>query len=77
MGWKAYKTHGSHYSQRGLPDVFCLKNGVTAWMEVKRPGNDPTKIQVHNLKTLAGMNFPVEVVYSAADARRFLEGIPT
>lgn len=75
LGWWAMKTHGSAYSVAGLPDVMCIKDGRVAWMEVKRPGEEPTKIQSHRHRELAGHGCPVTVVFSAGDAKEFLEAL--
>ena len=69
------KNHGSAYSVKGLPDVLVIKDGRAAWMEAKRPGEEPTKIQLHVMRQLAAAGCPVAVVHSAADARHFLEAI--
>ena len=75
LGWWVMKTHGATYSLRGIPDVQVIRDGRSAWMEVKRPGEEPTKAQVHRMRELAAAGCPVCVVYSAADARHFLEAI--
>lgn len=75
LGWWAMKNHGSAYSVKGLPDVLVVKGGRAAWMEVKRPGEHPTRIQEHRMRELANHGCPVAVVHSAADARHFLEAI--
>lgn len=75
LGWWAMKNHGNQYSVKGLPDVLAIKDGRAAWMEAKRPGHEPTRIQQHRMKELAGIGCPVAVVRSAKDARQFLEGI--
>ena len=31
------KTHGSVYQNSGVPDVYHLEQGVSFWIEVKRP----------------------------------------
>ncbi len=75
-GWWAMKTHGGGYgSVVGLPDVLCIKDGKAAWMEVKRPGEEPTRIQTHRHRELIGFGCPVAVVCSAGDAKEFLEAI--
>lgn len=74
-GWWAMKTHGSAFSLAGLPDILCIKDGRAAWMEAKRPGETPTRIQEHRMRELAGVGCPVTVVTSAGDAIEFLEGI--
>jgi hypothetical protein len=60
---------------KGLPDVLVIKEGRAAWMEVKRPGEDPTRIQEHRMRELAKVGCPVTVVRSVGDARGFLEAI--
>lgn len=75
LGFWAMKNHGSAYSVKGLPDVLVVKDGLAAWMEVKRPGEHPTRIQEHRMRELARFGCPVAVVHSAADARHFLEAI--
>jgi len=69
------KTHGSAFSVAGLPDVLVIKEGRAAWMEAKRPGESPTRIQEHRMRELAAAGCPVTVVTSAGDAIEFLEGI--
>jgi hypothetical protein len=44
-------------------------------MEVKRPGEEPTKIQEHRMRELIETGCPVAVVRSAGDAREFLTAI--
>jgi hypothetical protein len=75
MGWWVMKTHGTTYSLRGIPDVLVIKEGKAAWMEVKRPGESPTKAQEHRMRELATAGCPVCVVCSPQDARHFLEAI--
>jgi hypothetical protein len=75
LGWWPAKMHGNAFMLAGLPDVLVIKNGRAAWMEVKRPGEHPSKIQLHRMRELEAAGCPVAVVCSAADARQFLEGV--
>lgn len=75
LGWWVTKMHGNQFMAKGLPDLLLIKNGRAAWIEVKRPGNDPTRIQEHRMRELATAGCPVTVACSAADARHFLENI--
>jgi hypothetical protein len=75
LGWWPAKMHGNAFMLAGLPDVLVIKDGRAAWMEVKRPGEEPSKIQLHRMRELACHGCPVAVVFSAADARHFLEGV--
>lgn len=76
QGFLAYKMHGGPYSVRGIPDVLVIKDGRASWMEAKRPGEEPTRIQESRMRELAGAGCAVTVVTSAADARVFLENLP-
>lgn len=73
LGFAAYKMHGGPYSVRGLPDVLAIRRGRAYWMEAKRPGEEPTRVQVARMRELAAAGCSVAVVTSAADARVFLE----
>jgi Holliday junction resolvase len=75
LGWFVVKIHGSAYQMAGLPDILAIKGGRAVWMEAKVPGNEPSKIQLHRMRELAAAGCPVAVVYSAADARHFLETV--
>jgi Holliday junction resolvase len=76
LGWWVMKTHGGSYGTVvGLPDVLAIKDGRAAWMEVKRPGLEPTRVQLHRQRELSSFGCPVATVTSAADARHFLESI--
>jgi len=75
LGWWAMKNHGNAYSVKGLPDVLVIKAGRAAWMEVKRPGEDATRIQQHRIRELIRFGCPATVVRSVGDAREFLEAI--
>ena len=59
----------------GVPDVLMVKDGRAFWLECKRPGEEPTKIQIHRMRELSGAGCPVAVVTSAAEAKSFLEGV--
>lgn len=76
LGFWVTKFHGNAYSMAGVPDVLAIRDGRAAWMECKRPGEEPTKIQLHRMRELAAAGCPVAVVHSAADARHFLESLP-
>jgi Holliday junction resolvase len=75
LGWWTMKNHGNAFSVKGLPDVLVIKDGRAAWMEVKRPGEDPTRVQEHRMRELSKAGCPVTVVRSVGDAREFLEAI--
>lgn len=74
-GWYAIKIHGGAYQLAGIPDVLAIKDGRAVWMEAKRPGEEPTKRQVHRMRELIQAGCPCAVVTSAGDATEFLEAI--
>lgn len=75
LGFFALKIHGNQYQMAGIPDVLCLKGGRAFWIEFKRPGEKPTKLQMHRMKQLEEAGCPTAVARSAADVRVFLEGV--
>lgn len=75
LGWLPLKQHGSAFVLAGLPDVLAIRNGRAAWMEVKRPGQHPTEIQIVRHRQLRDCGCPVAVVRSAQEAKDFLEGL--
>lgn len=36
-GWFVVKIHQSMGSYKGIADLYCLKNGLSVWVEVKTP----------------------------------------
>ena len=72
LGFFCCKFHGNAYSMAGVPDVLAIKNGRAFWLEVKRPGEGPTKVQTLRMRELASAGCPVAVVHSAEEARQFL-----
>jgi Holliday junction resolvase len=75
LGFWSVKFHGNAYSMSGVPDVLMIRNGRAVWLECKRPGEGPTKIQTHRMRELATAGCPVAVVTSAAEAKAFLETV--
>ena len=45
-GWWVMKIHGGPQQLAGVPDLLCIREGVTVWLEVKRPGCKPTPLQL-------------------------------
>lgn len=76
LGWWVLNVHGGPYQMAGLPDLLVIKGGAAAWMEVKVPGKDPTRLQQHRIRELIeGAGCPATVVRSVGDAKEFLESI--
>lgn len=75
MGFWCCKMHGSQFSLSGLPDVLCIKDGRAYWIEFKRPGEEPTKIQQHRIRELIAAGCPSTVCRSAGDVKEFLGSV--
>lgn len=75
LGFIALKMHGGGYSLAGLPDVLCIRDGRAYWIEFKRPGEEPTKLQQHRIRELIAAGCPSTVCRSAGDVKEFLESV--
>lgn len=75
LGFVAIKMHGNAFMLKGLPDVLCIKDGRAYWIEFKRPGEEPTRIQEHRMRELIAAGCPTTVCRSAGDVREFLEAV--
>tara|TARA_Y100001963_G_C6769673_1_gene444190 strand:+ start:1159 stop:1440 length:282 start_codon:yes stop_codon:yes gene_type:complete len=71
---KAIKMHGSIYSTRGTPDIFCVKDGHAILLEVKQPGKKATQLQELQMSQWKGAKATVCVVYSVQDALKVVLG---
>lgn len=59
---------------RGVPDRICLfKGGHCVFIELKRPGAVPRKLQEHVMARLRKLGFPCYVFDSADEAIKVLE----
>ena len=63
--------------QPGLPDVFAIKDGVLAAVEVKRKGNKPTQLQQMMLKDLEDHGAWTLVAYSVSDVEKKFKIVPS
>lgn len=72
-GWFAWKTHGSAYQLDGIPDVIAIRDGRVVFLEVKRPGGEPTPKQRHRMRQLESFGARCAVVESSGEAKAFLE----
>lgn len=46
------KIHGGPYQISGVPDLLCIKDGKTVFLEVKQPGKSATKIQTARMNEI-------------------------
>ena len=68
-----WKNHGNQYSVIGLPDIMCAYEGKIICIEVKMPGNTPTKLQEITLKKLKEAGAITGIAYSIEDVQKILE----
>jgi len=62
------KIHGGPMQQAGLPDLYCCVCGWSLWLEVKRPGEQPTPLQRYETDKLKNAGAYAEVVTSVDGA---------
>lgn len=68
-----WKNHGNQYSVTGLPDIMCVYEEKIICIEVKMPGNTPTKLQEITLKKLKEAGAITGIAYSIEDVQKILE----
>ena len=61
--------------RRGVPDVLVCYRGRFLALEIKRPGQRPTTLQLAVIRQIRGAGGTAEVVTSVADAQRVVAGI--
>lgn len=59
----------------GTPDILAAIFGQALVIEVKLPGNTPSKIQLHRLKQWGAAGATCLVAYCLADVVRVIEGL--
>jgi Holliday junction resolvase len=64
-GWMVVKLIQTNCN--GIPDLMCLKNGKTIFIEVKQPGREPTELQKYRHAELIKQGFQVYVLTSEKD----------
>ena len=74
-GWWLNFHGGSVYMPRGIPDIIGCFKGYFVAIEVKRPGEQPRKIQEHTLNVLRSAGAKVCVAYSVDDVRELIKNI--
>jgi len=67
-GFWTQKIHGNPYQAAGLPDILAIKAGRAYWIEVKRPGQRPTRVQRKRLADLFQVGCVVGVATSVDEA---------
>jgi Holliday junction resolvase len=58
-GWLCVKLIKT--SKNGIPDLMCLKEGVTIFIEVKRPNGKLSELQKIRIKQLKDLGFNCKI----------------
>lgn len=64
-GWMVIKLLQTNCN--GIPDLMCLKNSRTIFIEVKQPGREATELQKYRHAELIKQGFDVWVITSEKD----------
>lgn len=74
------KIHGSAAQRAGIPDLVVVFSSqiyrarYTYWLEVKRPGGKPTKLQVETMRQIEAAGGSTMVVDDVSQVKELLEG---
>lgn len=60
-------------NDRGKADQLCMKDGVAGFLEIKRPGEKPTALQLRYLEKRSEDGFPVAWCANVADGVEWLK----
>ena len=69
-GWLVVKLIQTNWN--GIPDLMCIRKGVTIFLEVKRPGKELEPLQEHRIKTLNSIRVHARRVDSIEDISIYL-----
>jgi Holliday junction resolvase len=69
-GWLVVKLIQTNWN--GIPDLMCIRKGVTIFLEVKRPGKELEPLQEHRIKTLNYIGVHARRVDSIEDISIYL-----
>jgi Holliday junction resolvase len=58
-GWLCVKLIKTN--KNGIPDLMCLKNGITMFIEVKRPNGKLSELQKIRIKQLQDLGFDCKI----------------
>ncbi|MGV9196392.1 VRR-NUC domain-containing protein [Arcanobacterium canis] len=59
----------------GMPDRLCLKAGRAVFVEVKQPGKQPRRLQLHRMKQLRAHGFTTLVVDEPVRIKEVLDAL--
>lgn len=69
FGWEVFRLNsgrkgGINLCKAGTPDLLAMKDGISVFIEIKKPGKEPTKIQLKRHEELRANGFKVLVIHS-------------
>ena len=67
------KRHGTVYTTVGDPDIYFLLDGIHVECELKRPGEEPPRIQQHRLLQWSKAGALTVVIHTLAELIPFME----
>lgn len=70
-----FKVHGSEFMMAGLPDIVGCYRSIFFGIEVKMPGNKPSKIQARRLREIGQAGGMTCVAYDVPDAMGVIRAI--
>lgn len=62
-------------SHRGVPDRIFMCNGNVLFLEIKRPGERPTKLQEHTMRAIKNCGVAVDWVDNEDDGKAFIDSL--
>ena len=63
-------------AQRGVPDrIIIAPGGAVGFLELKRPGNKPTPLQLKEMRTLTEVGCTVDWVDNVEAGKAFVDGL--
>lgn len=62
-------------SHRGVPDRIFMCNGNVLFLEIKRPGERPTKLQEHTLRAIRQSGVAADWVDNEDDGKAFVDSL--
>ena len=70
-GWLVVKLIQTNWN--GIPDLMCIRKGVTIFLEVKRPGKELEPLQEHRIAALNAHGIHARRVDSLEDISIYLK----
>lgn len=75
-GWTVYRMNagrkgGIRLHPPGTPDLLAQRKGHSVWIEMKKPGEDPSEIQRKKHKELREDGFTVLVIHSVEELLKY------